>query len=117
VDAGNGSNQTIGATCNPSLSNACEQPSDVCSIAVCDPTTRVCTRVAVDAGPICSNGNPPVCSSDDCDAAVEAGDASDATVDASDASLLDGATDSTTDGAAGDASTDAPTDAGDSGGD
>ena len=58
ADAGDGSNQAIGTTCNPSLKEPCAQPSDVCSVAVCDPTTLLCTRVPVDAGPTCSNGSP-----------------------------------------------------------
>ena len=53
--------------------------TDVCSVSRCDPSTRLCVRVAVDAGPTCSGGGPPpsCAPSGDCDAGLEAGDSAD----------------------------------------
>jgi hypothetical protein len=127
VDGGNGANSALGTTCNPKLAGPCEQPSDACSIAVCDPKSLVCVRVAVDAGPACTSGNP-ACPSGECDAAAEASDAAvegGRPSDGGDAGVFDGSNDATTDGEsdgdsdaatdAADASSDAPSDAGDSG--
>jgi hypothetical protein len=106
ADAGDGSNQAIGTTCNPSLKEPCAQPSDVCSVAVCDPTTLLCTRVPVDAGPTCSNGSPP-------DAGPSCAGECDASEDAEDAAPLDATSDALAKGDGGDSSVDATSDAGD----
>jgi hypothetical protein len=77
VEAGIGSGEAIGAACNPALAHPCEELTDVCSVSMCDPTTHICIRVSVEAGPTCGNGVPP---SDDAGAPP-----ADATVDASEA--------------------------------
>src|ERR1700727_2820607 len=120
-EAGDGSEQAIGTACNPALKDPCAQPSDVCSVAVCDSTSHLCIRVTVDAGPTCSN-EPPPCSSAECDASADAADASAQTTDAADAADANGddggfeGSDSApppSDG--GDGSTDAPFDGADAG--
>jgi hypothetical protein len=121
ADAGDGSNQAIGTPCKPALADPCSQPSDVCSVAVCDPTSLLCVRVLVDAGPTCSNGSPPLtCGSDDCDASAEAGEAAsadgavaDAAVEAGESGELDASGDATAPADGGDASNDAPAEAAD----
>ena len=72
ADAG-ASGHALGTPCDPSVADPCETLTDGCSIAVCDPTTHVCVRVAVDAGPLCTGGLPP-CSSPDCDGGGDARD-------------------------------------------
>jgi hypothetical protein len=122
-EAGDGSDQAIGTPCNPALKAPCAQPSDVCSVAVCDPTSLLCTRVMVDAGPTCSN-EPPPCSSAECDASADAADASAQGADAADAADangdgggLDGSDGGTPPSDGGDGSTDAPFEGGDAAGD
>jgi hypothetical protein len=114
---GGGNDRALGQSCDPSLVQPCETLTDACSAAVCQ--SGVCVRVAVDAGPTCSNGSLPVSHEDGGqpeDAAVDAGDAAlgndagdasgdevDASPDASDASSAE--TDAS-DGASTDASGD-----------
>lgn len=118
ADAGNGSDQLIGAPCKPALPDPCSQPNDVCSVAVCDPTSLLCVRVAVDAGPTCSNGSPPsTCASDDCDASEDAGDAAAADAEAGESGGLDGSGEAAPPVDGGDASNDAPAEAADAQGD
>ncbi len=113
-DAGSGATQALGEPCAPT--KPCAQPTDGCSVAVCDATSHLCVRVVVDGGPTCSGGNAPAsCASAACDAAADAtdaaGDADAAAADAMDAGSLDGSIDATSEG--GDASLDAGADAGD----
>ena len=94
ADAAPGSGgRPLGEPCDPAARPPCVILTDVCSVSVCDPASRVCVRVPVDAGPTCSSVHPvPPCSSGACDGGADAGDgealdagdgaASDATVDA-----------------------------------
>lgn len=112
ADAALGPGRAIGTPCDPAQKKPCETLTDVCSVAVCDPASRLCERVQVDAGPTCTGGNPPpACSSGDCDASSEGGDSA-----TPDAAAGDGASDATTAEDAGDAAADAPSDAADAGG-
>jgi hypothetical protein len=91
VDVPLGPGQALGTPCDPSLVAPCETLTDVCSVAVCDPTSRRCERVTVDGGPTCGNGVPPGADAgDSADAKVEK-DASD--LDAPDAETPDGSAD------------------------
>jgi hypothetical protein len=68
----------LGEPCDPSLRAPCVTLTDVCSVSVCDPASRVCVRVAADAGPTCSNGPPPsYCPPGGCDGGSDAGPALD----------------------------------------
>jgi hypothetical protein len=113
ADAALGPGRAIGTPCDPAEKKPCETLTDVCSVAVCDPTSHLCERVLVDAGPTCTGGNPPppACSGE-CDASSEAGDAA-----ALDAGAPDGASDATAAEGGSDAATDARPDASDAGGD
>ncbi len=123
VDAALGANQALGTPCDPSASPPCLPVTDVCSAAVCDPSSLRCVRVAIDAGPTCSGGNAPStpCTGSACDAGA---DDAESDAESRESSTLDGASDGASD-ALGDVAVDAPpedtgTDAGatsDAGGD
>ncbi len=85
-----GGDQALGTACDPSLPMPCETLTDVCSVAVCDPASHRCVRVAVDAGPICGTPPPPCA---ECDGGDDAGDAADASFDGGEASLPDASAD------------------------
>jgi hypothetical protein len=111
-DASVGANQALGTPCDPALLKACEPVTDVCSVTVCDPSTRRCIRVPVEAGPTCGEGIPP-CASGVCDAADGADGAGDAQIDAPSPAPSDGgdaASDGASDGGSNDAALDAETD-------
>ena len=114
-DASIGPGAALGSSCDPSLAPACETLTDVCSVAVCDPTSHRCVRVAVDAGPICGHGGGgPSCGSGECDGAAPLGDAAlDSGVDSGvpDGNAAEPSSDAAGD-AMGDAALDAPSDAG-----
>jgi hypothetical protein len=105
-DASVGPGQALGTPCDPALLSACEPVTDVCSVTLCDPTTRRCIRVPVEAGPICGDGVPP-CTSGACDGGGEAGDAE---IDAPSLAPSDGG-DAASDGAIDAGSSDATSDA------
>ena len=111
-----GAGQAIGTPCDPSLPAPCAPLTDVCSVAVCDPTSDRCIRVPVEAGPTCGDGVPPGCGSGECDGGEEAGDAQLDSAPSEAGEAGDAASDGSIDGASADASdgaNDASLDAGD----